>query len=205
LIHSLRAARHAPLDIDIGCIGTEINVRATAGAFCPQCLAFVDHEHEVSLARPDVIWSCCGTCARTSVWCAGALEFPPLRRGVVVARVPASVYFELARAAVRERMPPEGDVTRYRGALRDAELNLGAAATFIGRYLSYELEKEYSTVTNESVLDRAMRDQRETQERIEALRQQIAQEELHMAEADAFVSMYRRYAGMADGAPAPRS
>ena len=77
-------------------------------------------------------------------------------------------------------------------------------ATFVGRYLSYELEKEQSTVTNESVLDRAMRDQRETQERIEALRQQIAQEELHMAEADAFVTMYRRYAGMADGAPAPR-
>lgn len=179
-------------------------MRATAGAFCPQCLAVVDHEHEVSLPRPDILWSSCGTCARTSVWRAGVLEFPPPDAGLAAPRVPASVYFELARAAVRERTAPRGDAVRHRVALRDAEASLATAATFIGRYLTYELEKEHDTMTNESVLDRAMRDQRETQERIEALRQQIAQEELHMAEADAFVSMYRRYAGMADGAPAPR-
>ena len=182
----------------------EMKVRATAGAFCPQCLAFVDHEHEVSLRRPDIIWSSCGRCARMSVWHAGALEFPRSRRVPADDRLPASVYFELARVATRERTRPTGDTRRHRVALRDAEVQLGITATFVGRYLSYELEKEQSTVTNESVLDRAMRDQRETQERIEALRQQIAQEELHMAEADAFVTMYRRYAGMADGAPAPR-
>lgn len=179
-------------------------MRATAGAFCPQCLAVVDHEHEVSLPRPDVLWSCCSSCARTSVWRAGVLEFPPAGAGLVAPRLPTSVYFELARAAARERSSPQDAVVRHRAAMRDAEFDLATAATFIGRYLAYELEKEQSTMTNESVLDRAMRDQRETQERIEALRQQIAQEELHMAEADAFVTMYRRYAGMADGAPAPR-
>jgi len=180
-------------------------VRATAGAYCPQCLAFGDHEHEVSLSRPEVIWSLCRSCARTSVWRRGAQEFPAPHRGLAAARVAASVYFELARAAARDIAVPPPDRTRERSSLRDLELQLGETATFIGRYLSYELEKEQSAMTNESVLDRALRDQRETQERIEALRQQIAQEELHMAEADAFVAMYRRYAGMADGAPIPRA
>ena len=183
------------------------DVRATAGAYCPQCLSFVEHEHEVSLARPDVIWSSCRACTRTSVWRAGAQEFPPPGRGLTAARVPASVYFELARAAAHSASLSPSDRTSPRGALRDLELQLGEAATFVGRYLSYELdlEREKSDMTtNESVLDRAMRDQRETQERIEALRQQIAQEERHMEEADAFVSMYRRYAGMTDGAPISR-
>jgi hypothetical protein len=179
-------------------------VRATTASFCPQCLAVADQEYEVRIARPEVLWSRCNACARASVWRSGLLEFPSTGASLAAPRLPASVYFELARAAAGERSAG-ADAVRQRAAVRDAELMLATTATFIARYIGYELEEEQTTMTNESVLDRAMRDQRETQERIEALRQQIAQEELHMAEADAFVSMYRRYAGMADGVPVPRS
>jgi hypothetical protein len=57
-------------------------------------------------------------------------------------------------------------------------------------------------VNDEAVLQRALEDQDATTARIEELRAQIAQQELHLADVEQFIEVYRRYAAIEPATPA---